>query len=94
MLVAALQQKYPGIRVGYDASFDCVVTATSDGLPYISHWSYAAPQPTYDEAMVGFIPLLANKAQRIVAINTECRARLLARFGDPAEQVSRSIGVY
>ena len=36
----------------------------------------------------------AVKAQRITAINTECRTRLLARFGDPAEQVSRSIGVY
>ena len=38
--------------------------------------------------------LAATKSQRITAINTECRARLLARFGDPAEQVSRSIGVY
>lgn len=36
----------------------------------------------------------ASKAQRITAINTECRTRLLARFGDPAEQVSRAIGVY
>ena len=36
----------------------------------------------------------ASKAHRITAINTECRARLLARFGDAAEQVSRSIGVY
>ena len=38
--------------------------------------------------------LAATQAQRITAINAECRARLLARFGDPAEQVSRSIGVY
>ena len=38
--------------------------------------------------------LAATKADRIAAINTECRARLLARFGDPAEQVSRTIGVY
>ena len=38
--------------------------------------------------------IAASKAQRITAINTECRARLLTRFGDPAEQVSRSIGVY
>lgn len=36
----------------------------------------------------------ATKAQRIVAINTECRARLLARYGDAAEQVSRSLGIY
>ena len=38
--------------------------------------------------------LAATKAQRITTINAECRARLLARFGDPAEQVSRSIGIY
>lgn len=38
--------------------------------------------------------IAASKAQRITAINTECRARLLARFGDAAEQVSRSIGIY
>jgi len=36
----------------------------------------------------------ATKAQRIAAINAECRARLLTRFGDAAEQVSRSIGIY
>lgn len=38
--------------------------------------------------------LLAVKAERIVAINAECRARLLARYGPAEEQVSRSIGVY
>lgn len=38
--------------------------------------------------------LAAAKAARIAAINAECRSRLLARFGDAAEQVSRSIGVY
>ena len=36
----------------------------------------------------------ATKAQRIANINAECRARLLARFGDAAEQVSRSLGIY
>lgn len=36
----------------------------------------------------------ASKAQRIAAINAECRARLLARFGSAEEQVSRAIGVY
>ena len=38
--------------------------------------------------------LAATKPHRIAAINEEVRARLLARFGNPAEQVSRSIGVY
>lgn len=36
----------------------------------------------------------ANKQARIAQINAECRARLVTRFGDAAEQVSRSIGVY
>lgn len=34
------------------------------------------------------------RAARIEAINAECRARLIARFGSAEEQVSRSIGVY
>lgn len=38
--------------------------------------------------------LTAAKAQRISAINAECRSRLLARYGPAEEQVSRSIGVY
>lgn len=59
----------------------------------ISFWSPAlGPQPT--QAAIDAAALPATKAQRITAINTECRARLLARFGDPAEQVSRAIGVY
>lgn len=36
----------------------------------------------------------AVKANRIAAINAECRARLIARYGTAEEQVSRSIGVY
>lgn len=34
------------------------------------------------------------KAERIAKINAECRARLLARYGQAEEQVSRAIGVY
>lgn len=34
------------------------------------------------------------KAAKIAAINAECGARLIARYGSPAEQVSRSIGIY
>lgn len=59
----------------------------------LAFWSPAlGPQPTQAELDAAVLP--ATKAQRITAINTECRARLLARFGDPAEQVSRAIGVY
>lgn len=38
--------------------------------------------------------LAATKAVKLDAINAECKARLIARFGDAAEQVSRSMGVY
>ena len=38
--------------------------------------------------------LQATKATRIDAINAECRIRLIARFGDAAEQISRSLGIY
>lgn len=36
----------------------------------------------------------AARAVRIAAINAECRARLIARYGTAEEQVSRSVGVY
>ena len=36
----------------------------------------------------------AVKLARIESINAECRARPLARFGPPEEQVSRSLGIY
>lgn len=38
--------------------------------------------------------LTAAKSLRITSINVECRARLLARYGQAEEQVSRAIGVY
>lgn len=38
--------------------------------------------------------LAATKAVRIDAINAECRARLIAHYGDALEQVSRSAGIY
>lgn len=51
-----------------------------------------------DAALQEFInaydPVPYAREQKIAAINAECRARLLARFGDPAEQVSRSLGIY
>lgn len=34
------------------------------------------------------------KAAKIAAINAECRARLIARYGSAEEQVSRSLGIY
>ena len=62
----------------------------SDGS--ISAWRRPEPQPTQAEIDAAMLP--AAKAQRIAAINAECRARLIARFGPAEEQVSRSVGVY
>ncbi len=77
---------YPSIN---DDEFD----VQDDGAgPVIKRWSYAQPQPTQAEIDSAFIP--AAKAQRIDAINAECRARLIARYGPAEEQVSRSIGIY
>lgn len=52
------------------------------------------PQATYDGSKWVLPPLVQIQTQRIAAINAECRARLIARFGPPEEQVSRAIGVY
>jgi hypothetical protein len=38
--------------------------------------------------------LAAAKAVKLDAINAECRARLITRYGSAEEQVSRSMGVY
>ena len=79
--------------LGYVADLDFVAADLSDGLgPRILSWLHSDPQPTPAQIAAAMIP--AARGLRIAAINTECRARLLARFGDPAEQVSRSIGVY
>ena len=79
---------YPNAR----PELDFWVQDDGDG-PYLAQWNIAiGPTPTQADIDAAALP--ATKAQRIAAINTECRARLLARFGDPAEQVSRSIGVY
>ena len=76
---------------GIDFERDCLLQDDGAG-PYIKAWNRPEPQPTQAELDAAAIPVA--KSQRIASINTECRTRLLARFGDPAEQVSRSIGVY
>lgn len=67
-----------------------------DGVFYSNPDNFS--DTTGDAALQAFInaynPVPYAQEQRIAAINAECRSRLLARFGDPAEQVSRSIGVY
>lgn len=75
--------------MGYSEA-DFRVSVNNDGERLT--WLSAQVQPT--SAQIAAAELPASKATRIAAINAECRARLLTRFGDPAEQVSRSIGVY
>lgn len=87
MLAEALKFLRPDI----DFLQGCVLQDDGAG-PYIKAWRRPEPQPTQAEIEAAALPV--SKAERITAINTECRARLLARFGDPAEQVSRAIGVY
>ena len=70
--------------LGYVLDRDFV--ADSDGL----RWFVQAPS----DAELSAAALPAAKAARIAAINAECRARLLARYGAAEEQVSRAIGVY
>jgi len=81
-LDAALQMARPGAV----ANVDYFVVA--DGT-----WSWVGPNaPSQAEVDAQILP--AAKTQRIDAINAECRARLIARFGPAEEQVSRSVGVY
>lgn len=89
MVSAALSILFPGIMFGDTG--DCELRDDGAG-PYIAAWRRPEPQPTVAEIAAAFLP--ATKAQRIAQINAECRTRLIARFGDAAEQVSRSIGVY
>ena len=87
-IAQALEYLYPAGQ----SLRDWVVSDNGTG-PKITHWSGAlGPQPAQGDINAAMLP--AAKAQRITAINAECRARLLARFGDPAEQISRSIGIY
>lgn len=76
---------------GIDFEQECLLQDDGAG-PYIKAWRRPEPQPTQAEIEAAALPV--SKAERITTINAECRARLLARFGDPAEQVSRAIGVY
>lgn len=66
---------------------DCIGAADLGGS-YRLDFAGSSRAATADEV------LSAAKADRIDAINAECRARLIARYGPAEEQVSRAIGVY
>ena len=91
MLSRNIKYIYPDIMLGPNSPVQLVDDNDGRGMR-IAAWGDPRPQPTAAEIEAAALP--ATKSQRITAINTECRDRLLARFGDPAEQVSRAIGVY
>ena len=67
---------------------DCIGAADLGGGTYRLDFAASSRAATAAEV------LEAARAVRIAAINAECRARLIARYGPAEEQVSRSIGVY
>jgi hypothetical protein len=76
--------------MGYRVIDDFVLSQEVSGIELV--WLAASPQPT--ESAINAAALDAYRARKIAAINAECRARLLARYGPAEEQVSRSIGIY
>lgn len=87
MLAEALRLIYP------DIDLESKVIVIDDGTgPRIGVWNDPRPQP--DAVAIANAVLLSVKAERIAAINAECRARLFARYGTAEEQVSRSLGIY
>ncbi len=84
---AALALQY----LGFKPNVDFYASEQADGSIEVS-WLSAAEQP--DQAAVAGAELAAVKAIRIAAINAECRARLVARFGDALEKNSRAVGAY
>ena len=68
------------------------------GNPKAQYWVLIAPPPDprarYNGSQWVMPPLDQIQAQCIARINEECRQRLFQRFGQPEEQVSRSLGVY
>lgn len=86
MVGAALAYLFPN-----GSQHDWVLQDDGEG-PYIAAWRRPEPQPTQAEIEAAMLP--AAKAQRIASINAECRARLIARYGDAYEQITRMAGDY
>ncbi len=77
--------------LGYVSGVDFMASEQPNGDINVL-WLVPGQEPEPDAVLAAALP--AAKAQRIAAINADCRARLLARYGPAEEQVSRSIGVY
>ena len=87
MLANSLKQLFPNL----DFRTECILQDDGNG-PYIKQWNRAEPIPTVAEILAANLP--AAKNDRIAAINADCRARVIARFGVAEEQISRAIGIY
>lgn len=87
MMYDTLRYIYPDL----DFRIGCILQDDGFGV-YIKAWNDPRPQPT--EQQIADAALPAAKAVRIAAINTECKSRLFARYGQPEEQVSRALGIY
>ena len=68
------------------------------GNPKAAYWTPIPnppdPRAQYDGTQWVMPPLEQIQAQCIQRINDECRRRLFQRFGQPEEQLSRSLGIY
>jgi hypothetical protein len=89
-LPQVIEYLYPGIR----QPFDCACGQAQDGVISIVYWNadLLGPQPSAQALEDAKLP--AAKVLKIAAINAECRARIISRFGDAFEQVSRTNGYY
>lgn len=87
MLADILKFLYPTLN----PLTDYEIVDRGNGMELVS-WNASSQPPSIAEIDAARLP--AAKSMRITAINTECRARLIPRFGEAHEQVSRSLGVY
>ena len=78
MNILTLLSQLPGVQVARHSGGEYTLVM-GDGTVRV---------PTLAEMLAAF------KTAKLAAINVECRARLVARFGDALEQNSRVLGVY
>ena len=88
-LAEALQQAYPGIRIGpTKAEADVILYADT-----IAYWGRPEQKPLEADVLAAYNPLIDAKAARIAAGRAECSRRIFERY--PAgRQLSALAGLY
>jgi uncharacterized protein YbjT (DUF2867 family) len=76
------------------AGLHAAIAAAGHRLTDIDGVWVASDEQAVQAIIDAYDPLPPAQEAKISAINAECRSRLFNRFGDPAEQVSRSLGLY